>query len=333
MRNDALFAHALSDSPSLVERLTNEFNEALRDFNRDPRAFIASAIRKDGAGNRRRSTLLKFGLAVGVVFYALVFASMLIFWVAGHSNGHEVANEKGPHWIVFPPGKPNVERPKADEESGGGGGGGDRSLTLPSRGRPPDFSNDPLMIAPTTKPQSIAPLLPVSERILVDPRFQVTRDENLPTGLPDGIIGPPSDGPGNNRGIGTGSNGGAGSGNGPGFGPGDGGNTGGGHRKDGGGRGGPEAAVSVDSKPVPLNRPRPNYTEEARVNKISGTARVRVLVGADGTVKDVRIQVGLPGGLNEEAIRAARQMRFRPATKDGRAVAYWVPVDIEFNLR
>jgi hypothetical protein len=37
--------------------------------------------------------------------------------------------------------------------------------------------------------------------------------------------------------------------------------------------------------------------------------------------------------LNEEAISAAYKMRFKPAMKDGQPVAYWVPVEIEFNLR
>jgi TonB family protein len=59
-----------------------------------------------------------------------------------------------------------------------------------------------------------------------------------------------------------------------------------------------------------------------------------VLVGADGTVKQVKISGGgLPDGLNEEAIQAAKQMRFQPAMKNGEKVAYWVTIEIEFNLR
>jgi protein TonB len=93
------------------------------------------------------------------------------------------------------------------------------------------------------------------------------------------------------------------------------------------------AATAVDSFPVALNNPRPLYTEEARKNKIQGTVRARVLVGADGGVKQVRIARGLPDGLNEEAIRAAYQIRFRPALKNGQPVAYWMPVEIAFTLR
>jgi TonB family protein len=92
------------------------------------------------------------------------------------------------------------------------------------------------------------------------------------------------------------------------------------------------AATSVDQKPVPLNNPMPRYTDAARHNKTQGTVRVRVLIGADGSVKQVRMVRGLPDGLEEEAIRAAYKLRFRPAMKDGKPVAFWQAVDIEFHL-
>jgi protein TonB len=92
-------------------------------------------------------------------------------------------------------------------------------------------------------------------------------------------------------------------------------------------------ATAVDQRPVPLNAPQPRYTEEARKNKIQGVVVARVLVGADGAVKQVRITRGLPDGLDEQAIQAAHQLRFRPAMKGGQPVAFWQSVQIEFNLR
>jgi TonB family protein len=92
------------------------------------------------------------------------------------------------------------------------------------------------------------------------------------------------------------------------------------------------AETRVDQRPVPLNNPRPNYTEEARKNGIQGIVAVRVLVGADGAVKRAQIVRGLPDGLNEEAIRTAFQIRFRPAMKAGKPVAFWQSVQIEFHL-
>jgi TonB family protein len=110
----------------------------------------------------------------------------------------------------------------------------------------------------------------------------------------------------------------------------------------GGGRGGgmgpsvspgPSPTLSVDTRPVQLNQPVPQYTEEARKNKIQGVVVVRVLIGTDGLVKRVSVVRGLPDGLDEQAIQAAYKLRFTPAMKDGKAVAYQRNIPIEFNLR
>lgn len=132
-------------------------------------------------------------------------------------------------------------------------------------------------------------------------------------------------------GYGVGSGGGMGdgrgTGSGRGVGPGNGYNIGGGYPRLVGG-----PATSVDTKPIPLNNPKPQYTEEARKNKIQGNVTVRLLIGADGLVKQVKVTRGLPDGLDEQAIQTAYQMRFKPAMKGGNAVAYWMPVLIEFEL-
>ena len=212
-------------------------------------------------------------------------------------------------------------------------GGGNKELTPPSQGVPPPFSPDAAIIAPTTRPTLNPPALPVLERLLGDQSQNIKRDEFMPTGLPDGVPGPPSDGPGTNDGIGSGNQGGVGPGTGPGFGPGRYGDQGDDEYNGRGGRTGRDATAAVDTKPVALNAPRPNYTEEARQHKVQGVVRARVLIGGDGLIKQVRISRGLPDGLNEEAIRAARQMRFKPAMKDGQAVSFWTTLDVEFNLR
>jgi|SRR5689334_18381283 len=90
--------------------------------------------------------------------------------------------------------------------------------------------------------------------------------------------------------------------------------------------------TSVDTKPVPLNRPRPHYTESARAKRIQGTVLVRVLVGEDGNVKLIRVVRGLPEGLTEEAIAAARQTKFKPAMKDGKPVPFWLGLELNFNI-
>jgi TonB family protein len=138
-------------------------------------------------------------------------------------------------------------------------------------------------------------------------------------------------GPGSGGGMGVGKEGGMGPGNGRGVGPGSGYNMGGGDPRLSGGSGAP--ATSVDTRPIPLNSPQPRYTEKARNNKIEGSVTLRVLVGADGLVNQVRVVRGLPDGLDEQAIQAAYQLRFKPAMKAGKPVAYWLPVIVEFNLR
>ena len=93
------------------------------------------------------------------------------------------------------------------------------------------------------------------------------------------------------------------------------------------------AASAVDEKPVRLKAPTPRYTEAARANQIQGSVTLRVLVGADGDVKQVKVVRGLPDGLTEQAIEAARQVKFKPAMKDGKPVPYWVVLQMEFNIR
>lgn len=97
--------------------------------------------------------------------------------------------------------------------------------------------------------------------------------------------------------------------------------------------GGANQADSRITRPIPTNNPQPRYTIEARDAGIQGDVRARVLVGSDGRVKLVRILTGLSHGLTYQAINAAYQMVFKPASKNGEPVAYWMPVIIEFKLK
>jgi TonB family protein len=83
---------------------------------------------------------------------------------------------------------------------------------------------------------------------------------------------------------------------------------------------------------VLLNNPLPNYTEEARRNKVQGVVVLRLLVDETGSVKNIRIVRGLPDGLNEKAIEAGYKLRFKPAMKDGKPVSYSTVVEMTFKL-
>lgn len=339
-QNKALFSETFIYQPSIFQRLVREFGEATREFTADPAGYLTSALKGDGIGGKRRQMNLLYGLAVALMVFSTAFIGILAAYTIAHAKD-EAKIEEQQEFIPLASlqdfEEQKIDAPKGKDRAGGGGGGGRQSVTPPSKGIPPPFSMKDQIIAPRPEPTLRPPALPVPETLKGPENLNPPkRDDLAPTGLPTGVEGPPSPGPGSGGGIGSGTGGGVGSGQGGGLGPGRGGGTGGGDFREGGGdndRNPDGSARSVDSKPIPLNSPRPNYTEEARKNKIQGNVIVKVLVGTDGSVKQVRVSRGLPDGLNEEAIRAAYQLRFRPATKNGQPVAYWVNVQIEFNLR
>ena len=102
----------------------------------------------------------------------------------------------------------------------------------------------------------------------------------------------------------------------------------------------------VQDEPVPVGawyivNPRmlsavnPQYTSEALDEKITGTVQLEIVVLPNGTVGDVRITRSLDPvfGLDAEAIKAARQWRFEPATRFGEPVASLNTIEMDFSLR
>src|ERR1022692_3325281 len=170
----------------------------------------------------------------------------------------------------------------------GGGGGGDRSPLPASKGRLPKQS-----LRQFTPPMAVVNNL--NPKLMMEPSIIVPPDVKLPDcpsclnyGDPLAKIGPLSNGPGSGGGIGSGSGGGVGSGRGGGFGPGEGGGVGGGAYRVGGGV----------SAPVPIFRPDPEYSEEARKAKYSGTVLLQVVVDIDGRTRDVHVVRSLGLGLD-----------------------------------
>jgi len=92
-------------------------------------------------------------------------------------------------------------------------------------------------------------------------------------------------------------------------------------------------ASSVDVKPVAVRLSKPHYTEAARLNRTQGTVTLRILIDENGDVTDVRVLSGLPDGLNEQAMAAVREAKFKPAMKDGKPVAYRLVVRMDFTIR
>jgi TonB family protein len=90
--------------------------------------------------------------------------------------------------------------------------------------------------------------------------------------------------------------------------------------------------AEVTVKPRILAKPDPRYTEEARRGRVSGQVVVGVVLCATGKVADVEVIKGLPAGLSEEAVRAARRIRFEPGRKDGEDVSVRVRVVYTFEV-
>ena len=81
-----------------------------------------------------------------------------------------------------------------------------------------------------------------------------------------------------------------------------------------------------------ISKPPVNYTTEARQMKVQGDVILRVTFLASGQVSVQGVLRGLGHGLDEEAQRVARQIRFRPATRDGRPVDMTTNITISFQL-
>lgn len=81
-----------------------------------------------------------------------------------------------------------------------------------------------------------------------------------------------------------------------------------------------------------LFHPTPEYTPEAKQMRIQGEVVLEVRFAADGTVQVIRVVHGLGHGLDEQAIHAAEQTKFKPATKGGRAIDMTTYYRIDFQL-
>lgn len=93
------------------------------------------------------------------------------------------------------------------------------------------------------------------------------------------------------------------------------------------------SAKEVTTKVRVLSKPEPQYTNDARAMGVTGTVVLRCIFTADGAAKHFLIVRGLPAGLTEQAISAARRIKFVPATKDGRPVSTFIQLEYHFGFR
>jgi len=213
---------------------------------------------------------------------------------------------------------------------GGGGGGGQRMRdpawkpTLPGRDPQTVPSAPPRKLdEPTTDPidrdrPPQALIIPVMPQALGDTALPGTM--TAPPGPPT-----PSRGPGTGGGVGPGDGSGDGPGRGPGLGDGVNGGTGGEFYRPGG-------DVTM---PVEIRKGTPQYTSEAMRARAQGAILVQCVVQSSGVCSNIRVLRSLnpPFGLDQEAIKAAAQWRFRPGMRRGQPVPVLVTMEIQFAVR
>jgi protein TonB len=95
----------------------------------------------------------------------------------------------------------------------------------------------------------------------------------------------------------------------------------------------PVRGAIVKPEVIPSTRIKPNYTEAARKVRLQGTVIVEAVIDAQGNVTSVRVVKPLRLGLDQEAVRAVQQWKYRPATLHGRPVAVFFQLTVTFQVQ
>jgi protein TonB len=206
-----------------------------------------------------------------------------------------------------------------EKSMGGGGGGGAHEIVEASKGHLPTIIAK-MQIMP---PQIIRIDQP---KLGIEPTEAVEIPDN--NSLPNlGVASSPqialaAQGRGSGSGFGQGLGGGIGAGRGSGAGPGIGGGYGGGLMSVGGGVSAPQVIHSVE----------PEFTDDARKANYQGNVSIKLIVDSQGNPQDVRLASHLGMGLDQKAIEAVNQYKFKPAMYQGHSVSVQIVIDVDFHL-
>jgi TonB family protein len=243
-------------------------------------------------------------LAWGIAsfFNVGILALMIVVGVKSYIN----STAKPPTVVETPIDLTEFKAPKSDSLAHGGGGSPDKVEAI--KGKIPPRMQVP-EIAPNIEPP--LPSIDVQKDIIIPdnptlPNFGMSKSANVSLA---------SAGNGNGMGMGPG--------NGNGYGPGSGGNIGGGVYSVGGGVSTPQLIHSVEAE----------FSDEARRAKYQGVCIVSIIVDRNGVPQNPRVVRPLGMGLDEKALEAIKQYRFKPAMKDGKTpVPVMINVEIDFRL-
>lgn len=217
---------------------------------------------------------------------------------------------------------PFIPEMKMKDAMGGGGGGGNHETVEASKGHLPKMTKQPL--APPQILKIDKPKLAVDPSVMMPQPIKLPDAMNMPNiGIPQSNqVALASQGGGSGSGFGSGRGGGIGSGNGNGVGPGEGGGYGGGLMHPGGGV----------SAPVLIYDPDPEFSDEARRAKYQGVCMVGLVVDTQGNPQQVHVVQPLGMGLDEKAIEAVKQYKFKPAMYKGKAVPVGINIEVNFRI-
>ncbi len=278
------------------------------------------------------STVLIVSVAVGLTIWSLFKKPLTVYAIGDNTSLASLIDEVP--MIV------EEEQQKKDKDAGGGGGGGREEKEETTQGDLADQSKTP------TRPPD-AKVFRSDNFDLKMPPPQTEGNQKYEKkfdrwGDPNGRFASFSNGTGSGggqgSGVGTGQGSGRGTGNGSGNGSGSGsglGNGNGGGTGDGtGGSPPPPPArpVGVTQGIKIISKPRPGYTDAARQNNVQGTVILRVTFLASGQIGSISAVKGLPNGLTEQAIAAARRISFEPAKRDGVGQSITRQVEYTFSI-
>jgi len=239
---------------------------------------------------------------------AFVLLWLLLVWLVPEPVREAILPDVLPRQLVW----------LAEPGPGGGGGGGNERPEPPKpakvEGKQAELS------VPAVKPEPIAEAPPEEA-----PLEALNIPAQTLASATEATIGVLDSGDASSLSTGSGSGTGAGSGEGSGLGAGSGGGTGGGVYRAGSGV----------INPRILREVKPQYTADAMRAKVQGTVLLECVVLPDGSVGRVDVVRSLDPtfGLDQEAVKAAKQWRFQPGTRFGEPVAVLVTIELTFTLR
>ncbi len=327
---------------------SSNFSDVSNDYaeeNTDDGGYHITVIQERGVKQRNMlllgSAVLMITLTLAGVVYSIFDKNSMVGAISDENLMALINLDETPIEAEEPPKK------KDDDKGGGGGGGGKQEKTETSKG---------VLADQTEKPQ----FPPTSRAVrLTNPDLMIKRSTqgtikrpptDEPYGNPNSTSSLTSDGKGSGGGMGSGRGTGQGSGIGTGEGSGIGSGSGSGRGNGiGGGTGDgtgdrnpkPPAAPPPPRDPPPagpttgiqiLLKPRPGYTDSARTNNVQGTVMLSVIFLSSGQIGGVSAVKGLPDGLTEKAIAAARQIQFKPALVNGRPQTVTKRIQYNFTI-